>query len=275
MQAPKTKAQELQPEVELATTGQQSPQEAKEAEKAERRKLYPVPPDAAANFRPAVGRELVEHAMQASAAKRAKAGHAVQVKECQNQETKAAGGQQSERTTSSGQDGRSSFDVRNALTKQPAAQESRTSNPATSLQLGSSREALRSPHTETHNKGAPTEKPAERRASAPALEKATDPAGEAQSATDSQGKPLRRVDPVFEAQSTDKLALDKAQTQSAGSDSTAAAGELRQAVAEDANVQESGEKRRDSSDSSGTPAIPTPVHRRDAALKVLCKSLAC
>lgn len=46
------------------------PQAAKLAEKEERRKHYPVPPEAAANFRPAVGRELVEHALKQSAAKR-------------------------------------------------------------------------------------------------------------------------------------------------------------------------------------------------------------
>lgn len=45
---------------------------AKLIEKEERRKLYPVPPEAAANFRPAVGKELVEQATQASAARRSK-----------------------------------------------------------------------------------------------------------------------------------------------------------------------------------------------------------
>ena len=43
-----------------------------EKEKEERRKLYPVPPEAAANFRPAVGRELVEQAIQAALARRSK-----------------------------------------------------------------------------------------------------------------------------------------------------------------------------------------------------------
>ena len=46
------------------------PQAAKLAEKEERRKHYPVPPEAAANFRPAVGKELVEHALRQSAAKK-------------------------------------------------------------------------------------------------------------------------------------------------------------------------------------------------------------
>ena len=46
------------------------PQAAKLAEKEERRKHYAVPPEAAANFRPAVGKELVEHALKHSAAKK-------------------------------------------------------------------------------------------------------------------------------------------------------------------------------------------------------------
>lgn len=58
-----------QASLDLASTSASKPR-SKEDEKAERRKLYPVPPEAAANFRPAVGRELVEHALQVSAAKR-------------------------------------------------------------------------------------------------------------------------------------------------------------------------------------------------------------
>lgn len=72
MQGSKKPKPETQPGLQLATEGGLSPQASKQAEKVERRKRYPVPPEAATNFRPAVGKELVEHALQASAAKRAK-----------------------------------------------------------------------------------------------------------------------------------------------------------------------------------------------------------
>lgn len=80
--------------LDLASSAEQKAQQSKEAEKAERRKAYPVPPEAAANFRPAVGRELVEHAMQISAAKRAKPllsgqiGNAQQPVDCGQKEAK-------------------------------------------------------------------------------------------------------------------------------------------------------------------------------------------
>ena len=272
-QPDRSKAQELRPGLELATSGDRISQEAKEAEKLERRKLYPVPPDAAANFRPAVGKELVEHAMQVSAAKRAELARTGQGSGPGKKEAKAAGGQQFERTTLAGQEGGSSLEVRSNATNQPVAQEGRTSNPTTSLQLGSSRETLRSPHAETHSKA--VEKPAERRSPAPAVEKAADSAVEAQSSTHSQAKPLRRVDPVIEEQIGDRHALDEAKAQSAVPASTAAAGELSQAVAEENGSQQSGERRQNSSDASETSAVPTPEQRRDTALKVSHTLLVC
>ena len=108
------------------------------AEKAERRKAYPIPPDAATNFRPAVGKDLVEHAMQASAEKRAKQDQAVKgqpnlgASDAQlgtNEEVVPKEDNVAEQGTSTTQSGLPS--------ESKGASEIGTSNPATALQLGS------------------------------------------------------------------------------------------------------------------------------------------
>ena len=262
MKAVKPKAQELQPGLEVAKTADLSPQEAKQAEKLERRKLYPVPPDAAANFRPAVGKELVEHALQASAAKRAIQGQ--QEKPC-SAESRVADSPEAERLDIAPQDRRISFEGESNPVKN-SAQGNKTSNSTTSLQLGSSRDALRTP---VAKKAASADNLAAKNAPAEAQDKPAESAKETQSPTETTGKSSARPEAVSRLQGNDKQLKDEGESLSLESEAAAApAEEPAKAVAEQKHVEQPSEGRRNSSEGSETSATPTPEQRRETALKV-------
>lgn len=263
MKAVKRKAQELQPGLELAKTADLSPQEAKQAEKLERRKLYPVPPDAAANFRPAIGKELVEHALQASAAKRANQG---QQEKPSGAESRVADSSEAERLDSAPQDRRSSFEGESNPVKN-SAQGKMTSNSTTSLQLGSSRDALRTPIAK---RAASADNLAAENTPAEAHDKPTaESAKETQSPTATTGKSSARPDAVSRLHGNDRQLKDEGGSLSLESEAAAApAEEPAKAVAEQKHVEQTSEGRRNSSEGSETSVTPTPEQRRDTALKV-------
>ncbi len=256
--------QELQPGLELALAADKNPQEAKQAERFERRKLYPIPPDAATNFRPAVGKELVEHALQISAAKRAKASQAVAPQHASENET--AHRLQAEGASIGSTGRRHSADERVAGSRKPTDQGVAVSNPSTSLQLGSSREALRLPARELA-KASEADRSAERKVPALADERGADSAVGDLSG-EGQTKSPAKDDGVSEVQKVDEAMRHEAEGEPAQSDSIRATGGIGQAKADGKETEDARKQKTAASELHEASAVPTPEQRRDKALKV-------